>query len=172
MYISPKETFPSKEFSEHTGIKDLYTDWVLPDGMSPEDVADVCGKYCESAEFLHHQIVTLNTKLADIKIVTYRAAVDLIMGAVSKFIFDDIAFFVGRTDERNALILYNMGNDKRKDKIVQICGKYPEWVCCPKTLERIEKELGIIKLKEKLTCDPQPKKRSNVRSKKSKADRQ
>jgi len=149
------QTFPSKEFSLHTKIQGLYTDWIMPNGLTPDEAAEVVLRWNmaepdtdeeKNAEIIlqafYNSLITENPMLYRIEATTVGQVYDICMGAISKFTVEDIEFFA--LQSKPELIAFNRGNNKLKDKIEEKCGMFPQWILCPHNLQRVKTLLRIV----------------------------
>ena len=131
-----EETFPSMEFAKQTGMDWLYTDWILPD--TPDNLAYTLRNKPTKAFEIYAELVKLNPTLANIPVCD--RVYDVVLGAISKFILDDIKFYVSCTNRK--LMTYNLITNKwRVDRIEKITEAGLQWVASPQTMDRIEAEL-------------------------------
>ncbi len=142
--VDEDESFPSQEFSEHTGLEWLYVQWKLP--MDADELGFMLrGANFKTVSKLFKSILKLNPQLKLFNDVKSKMAMyHICMGALSRFNIDDIAFFSYPNDRSN-IIAYNYSNRFLKKKIENKTNfkQGIQWVMSPITLDRVIKELEI-----------------------------
>ncbi len=164
---SNNETFPSHEFFLHTGIDNIYKEWVITFDVNKfiknhrnsfniqESLEKLDIPYFLIIIFLnivflqskkaicektYRQIVSDNPELKNIKVVTYLDKLNLVTGVISKFNYNDIKFFV---ENYNIIIEYNEKHRVFYDKVQEVCGAIPEWILSPSTIKDVKSYLNI-----------------------------
>lgn len=139
--LNRPQEFPSLEFAQQTGIDFVTTDWKLPKDVN--EFADELHDAFDTDNFdmlksMYAEVINLNPQLKNIKLKTYGDLYGLIYGAISKFNYDDIKFFIEQGENR---IRYNLNADTQ-DRRANIMMKYKvnslQWVLSPTTLQKLE----------------------------------
>lgn len=144
------QTFPSQEFADKTGLGWLFTEWKLPgtaddtyERMSKASDAMDQSKESGASDLLslYMEILSLNPELQELpEPKSWKQLLDVIHGAISKFNYDDIAFFSASSFE--SILKYNRSTVEDRRKVIsKHFGMYPQWVMSPKTLERVERTI-------------------------------
>ncbi len=145
-YTNRKEKYPSKEFSSKTGIPNLYTNWVIDSIYIWFDIYQFCFKYNLFIDKLiinkmYNRLLKYNKQLKDIKVNSSINKMDVVFCAISKFMYDDIKFFVENYD---TIIDYNNEMKDKYDEIETSFEVKVEWVMSPQTINHVLSYKGKI----------------------------
>ena len=152
-----KEEFLSEDFGRATGMHWTYKQWTMPEGKDEHAVGKILKDIdWNSAELtmLFIELAMLNKELQSIFTECNNKSSSpagnvrgrILAGVISRFSADDILFFCMRSN--NELIKYNEEIKPRKKKLETLAGSKIYWVMSPATLERAEKQVEVMSIKD------------------------
>lgn len=152
-----KQRFTSQEFGEHIGDSKIFRHWKFSDNLSMDELGDkLLQRKPEFINATYEQLIADNPILGRIDLTkgfiepnnkglkcnsltkeefTLYSKFDVCFGALSKFCYRDIKWFV----EHQNIVTYNRKNRDRSDAIASHFDMFPQFVMSPFTMRRIEK---------------------------------
>ncbi len=135
-----RHAYPSKEFADKTRVKNIYTEWKI--NFFIPYLYELQYYCCFSSSIItyimYRIMISDNKQLGLIKANTARLKLNVIVGAISKYTFEDIKYFVENYD---SIISYNMNCIPKYEQIERKFGIRAEWVMSPETLSYVH---GLI----------------------------